>query len=302
MSLKLSLDHLLVIDAIARKGSFAAAAEALHRVPSAVTYTIRKLEDDLAISIFDRSGHRAKLTPAGEELLKEGRHLIDAAHTLECRVKRIATGIETDITIAISDLFDSQSLLSILNDFYAEALGTRVKITREVFGGSWDALISNRADISLGAPGEAPSGAGFATKLIGEIDFVFVVAPNHPLATIQEPLSKEHIMQYRAVAAADSSRNLPPRTSGIINGQDVLTVPDMKTKLSAQIHGLGVGYLPIGLAMPYVEQNKLIIKQVSEPKISAPTYLAWRHQGAATGRAKTWFIKALSQLTINDLI
>jgi len=61
---KLSLDALLVLDAIARKGSFAAAAEELHRVPSAITYTVQKLEQDLDVQLFDRSGHRARLTRA----------------------------------------------------------------------------------------------------------------------------------------------------------------------------------------------------------------------------------------------
>ena len=53
MNIKLSLDALEVIDAIARKGSFAAPADSLYRVPSAVTYTIRKLEDDLGIALIE---------------------------------------------------------------------------------------------------------------------------------------------------------------------------------------------------------------------------------------------------------
>jgi DNA-binding transcriptional LysR family regulator len=49
------------VDAIARKGSFAAAAEALDKVPSAIT-DVRKLEDDLDVLLFDRRGHKARLT------------------------------------------------------------------------------------------------------------------------------------------------------------------------------------------------------------------------------------------------
>ena len=45
--MRISLDALLVLDSIARNGSFAAAGEELHRVPSAITYTIQKLEQDL---------------------------------------------------------------------------------------------------------------------------------------------------------------------------------------------------------------------------------------------------------------
>jgi len=57
---------LILVDAIARHGSFAKAARELGKVPSAVTYSIRKLEDGLDVLLFDRSGHRALLTPAGE--------------------------------------------------------------------------------------------------------------------------------------------------------------------------------------------------------------------------------------------
>jgi DNA-binding transcriptional LysR family regulator len=301
--LKLSIDALEVIDAIARKGSFAAAAESLFRVPSAVTYTIRKLEEDLGVAIFDRSGHRANLTEAGAELLKEGRYLLDAAHALESRVKRVATGVETDIGIAINDLFSNQAVFSILDKFYAQGFGTRVKVMREVFGGSWDALLSGRADISIGAPGEAPPGGGFSTKLLGQLEFVFAVAPDHPLADSAEPLDNQDIIQHRAVAAADSSRNLPPRTSGILSGQDVLTVPDMQSKLEAQIAGLGVGYLPINLAKQHARLGRLIIKEVAESKTLAPTFLAWSNQRAThMGKAQQWMLKHLGQLTLDELL
>lgn len=303
MSLKLSIEALEVIDAIARKGSFAAAAEALYRVPSALTYTVQKLESDLGVQLFDRSGHRATLTEAGAELLKEGRYLLEAAHALESRVKRVATGIETNITIAVSDLFDLLPIYDILHQFYALAFGTRIKLTREVFGGCWDALTAGRADISLGAPGEGPSGAGLATKLIGQLEFSFAVASNHPLAHATEPLLNEDIMPYRSIAAADSSRNLPPRSSGILSGQDVLTVPDMQSKIAAQIAALGVGYLPTPIAQKHATTHQLVIKNVNASKLVTPVYLAWHNQRkTGMGKAQQWLLKHFEQLTLEELL
>ncbi|TXI46687.1 LysR family transcriptional regulator [Methylophilus sp.] len=303
MTIKLSLEALEVIDAIDRKGSFAAAAESLYRVPSALTCTIRRLEEDLGLELFDRSGHRATLTQAGLELLKEGRYLLDAAHALERRVQRIATGIETDIAIAISDLFDFTPVLNILESFYQQGFGTRIKLVREVYGGSWDALQSGRADISIGAPGDPPPGGGFATHLLGQLEFVFSVAPHHPLAQLPEPLSASDIVQYRVVAAADSSRNLPPRTSGILSGQDVLTVPDMQTKLQAQIAGIAIGYLPKFMAQAAEAQGKLILKQVSEPKPIGPTFIAWRQQRPSEmGKAMQWLLKECCALPLEQLL
>lgn len=299
MSIKLSLDSLEVLDAIASKGSFAAAADSLFRVPSAITYTVRKLEEDLGVSLFNRSGHRAELTEAGAELLREGRHLLVAATELECRVRRVASGIETELAIAVSDLYNFEAIFPLLNAFYAQNFGTRIKLLREVFGGGWDALVSGRADIALGVPGDGPPGGGYTTKPIGTIEFIYAVSKNHPLAQLPEPLQNLDIMKYRSISAADSSRNLAPRTSGILTGQDVLTVPDMQSKLQAQISGLGVGYLPKKLAERYIVSGELVAKQVAEPRHEVTSFLAWRSIG---GKAQEWLLEELQKLTLDDVL
>lgn len=299
MSIKLSLDSLEVLDAIASKGSFAAAADSLFRVPSAITYTVRKLEEDLGVSLFNRSGHRAELTEAGAELLREGRHLLIAAAELECRVRRVASGVETELTIAVSDLFKLEAIFPILNAFYAQNFGTRIKLLREVFGGGWDALVSGRADIALGVPGDGPPGGGYTTKPIGTIEFIYAVSSNHPLAKLPEPLQNLDIMKYRSISAADSSRNLAPRTSGILTGQDVLTVPDMQSKLQAQISGLGVGYLPKKLAEQYIATGELVAKLVAEPRHEVTSFLAWRSIG---GKSQQWLLEQLQQLTLDEVL
>src|SRR5262250_1941111 len=97
----LTFESLALIDAIVRYGSFAQAARALGRVPSAVTYSVRRLEEDLDVLLFDRRGHRAQLTPAGAEMLREGRHLLAAADDLVRRVKRVARGWEQELRIAL---------------------------------------------------------------------------------------------------------------------------------------------------------------------------------------------------------
>ena len=71
LSQPITPELLTLVDAIARHGSFAKAAREQGKVPSAVTYAIRKLEDGLDVLLFDRSGQRARLTPAGEALLRK---------------------------------------------------------------------------------------------------------------------------------------------------------------------------------------------------------------------------------------
>ena len=298
--MRISLDALLVLDSIARNGSFAAAGEELHRVPSAITYTIQKLEQDLEVKLFDRSGHRARLTNAGEALLREGRHLLRAATDLECRVRHVATGWETELRIAVDDLVPTERLFPLLKDFYRENSGTRIRLTTEVLGGCWDAVMSGRADLVIGAPGDAPPAGLLAVELMGSFEFVFVVSPGHPLAALPDPLCAQDILPYRAVSVADTSRSLPPRTSGLLDGQDTLTVPSMRAKVAAQIAGLGAGYLPLLWAAPHIAARRLVKKEIEGSKSMTNVYLAWHPRQA--GKALKWFLDRLRDKAIQQYV
>ncbi|WP_348945547.1 LysR family transcriptional regulator [Chitinibacter sp. FCG-7] len=290
--LRLSLESLEILDAIARRGSFAAAAEEVHRVPSAVTYMVRKLEDDMGVPIFDRSGHRAQLTAAGVELLNEGRHLLRAANELECRIKRIATGWETELAIVVDTIIPLQLLIPLLKQFDAINSGTRVRFLHESLGGSWEALLERRADIIVGAIAQGPSGGGYSTHALGEFRSVFVVSPDHPLASAPEPLSSQVLMQHRAVVVPDSARQMPTYSYNILSGQDILRVPSMADKVAAQVAGLGCGYLPLPWAQPYLERGELVIKAVSEVRPQSRLCHAWRSQDV--GQALKWWVETLT--------
>lgn len=295
--MRISLEALQVLDAINRRGSFAAAAAELNRVPSAITYTIQQLESDLDVLIFDRRGHRAQLTPAGHELLNEGRQLLQAAVDLETRIRQVAKGWETELRIAVDTIIGAARLFPLIEQFYGEQgpmagkAGTRIKVSEEVLAGNWDALVSGRVDLVIGVNDDIPPGGGFATLLLRQLSFVFVAAPAHPICAETQPLTEKIIHEYRAVSVADSSRNLPPRTVGILSGQEVLTVPSMRDKISAHVAGLGVGYLPAHLAAPDVAAGRLRILNLASPRPESALYAAWRP--SRTGKALRWFAQQL---------
>lgn len=290
--MRLSIDSLQVLDAIDRKGSFSAAAADLHRVPSAITYSVRQLEEALGVELFDRRGHRAVLTEAGRELLKEGRKLLEAAADLECRVQQVARGWESELRIAVDTLVAPHKLYGILGEFYGESSGTRVRITTEVLGGTWDALASGRADLAVGASGDAPSGRNFATQPLGRVRMVLVAAPFHPLAGERQPVTEARVQRHRAVSVADTSRQLPPRTVGMLSGRDVLTVPTIEDKAAAHVAGLGVGFLPTWIAEREAAAGRLAILRTEPERPAADLVVAWRP--GDPGKALQWFVKRLA--------
>lgn len=110
----LTLEALRVMDAIDRRGSFAAAADELGRVPSALSYTMQKLEEELDVVLFDRSGHRTKFTNVGRMLLERGRVLLEAADKLTTDAEALARGWETHLTIATEALVSNELLFPLV--------------------------------------------------------------------------------------------------------------------------------------------------------------------------------------------
>jgi DNA-binding transcriptional LysR family regulator len=305
MTSRLTLDALAVLDAIDRRGSFAAAAEELHRVPSAVTYQVHKLEQDLDVRVFDRKGHRARLTPAGRELLDGGRMLLTGAEDVEQRVRRVATGWEAQLRIAVDALVPWSFMWPLCASFHADCahMGvphTRLTLAREVLAGTWDALADGRADIAVGATGDAP-GPGYRTRVLADVDLVFAVAPTHPLARAEEPIPSARVLQHRAIVAADSSRRLPARTVGLLDGrQETLAVPDLDAKVAAQAAGLGCGFVPLHLAREAIARGHLVVKRVEEPLRPARMQLAWRAE--RPGKALGWWIEALQRSALGEML
>ncbi|MFG6486042.1 LysR family transcriptional regulator [Roseateles sp. BYS78W] len=298
----LTPEALSMMDTIARTGSFAAAAREMGRVPSALTYSVRQLEDALDVLLFDRSSRQAVLTSAGQELLHEGRRLLQELDAVANRVRRIATGWETELTLVMDDAVARRAVFDLMEAFYAQRCEdgtpppTRLKLRVEVLAGTWEALLRGEADLALGVPAQSASSA-IHCEPAGELEFAFCVAPHHPLAELPEPLTAVQIAEHRIIAVADSARTLKPITVGLLPGQDVLTMPSMATKLEALLRGLGCGSLPASMVRRHVEAGRLVRKATYEGRRAGVMHYAWRDNGQTPGRALAWWLDRLRSET-----
>jgi DNA-binding transcriptional LysR family regulator len=294
----LTPDALALLQSVAAAGSFAAAARVLGLVPSAVTYRIRQLEDALDVLLFDRSSRQARLTAAGTELLCAGQQLLQDIDAVANRVKRVATGWETELTVAVDSVVSNSTVMELAEAFLALGPTTRLRLREEVLSGTLDALVSGRADLAIGVVVEPGTSAGVQSQPMGEVTMVYAVAPHHPLAARAGPLRDDEMMKHRAVAVADSVPRGTGLTLGLLAGQDVLTVSTMRAKLDAQLRGLGGGFLPEPLARPYLESGRLVACRVQRPDRALPLRYAWREVGSAgPGRALQWWLGQLESPT-----
>ncbi|HEX7436062.1 MAG TPA: LysR family transcriptional regulator [Caldimonas sp.] len=303
----LTPEALTMMDVIARTGSFAAAARQLGKVPSSLTYSVRQLEDALDVLLFDRRSRQARLTAAGEELLSEGRHLLEQMDAVANRVKRVATGWEAQLSVAVDGVISRVTILELCEAFYAldpqaaktaqpasdrmttgaGGPGTRLRLRTEVMTGTWEALVTGQADLAIGVGMGRESIPGVQMKEIGTMAFVFAVAPHHPLAAATGPISDTELMRHRAVAVADSAQRLTPHTINLLPGQDVLTVSSLQIKLEVQLRCLACGFVPEPMAREHIGAGRLVVKQVQRAAQRALLGYAWRLPGgAAAGAAR----------------
>lgn len=294
----LTPEALAMLQTIAQTGSFAAAARALGLVPSALTYRVRQMEDALDVLLFDRSSKTAQPTAAGQELLREAARLLSDVDAVANRVKRVATGWEAVLTVAVDSIVSRSVVMELCEAFLAQNPPTRLRLRYETLSGTLGALSSGQADLALGVLLPTGLTSDIAHLPLGPLAFVFAVAPHHPLAMLPEPLSDEVLQQHRAVAVADSVPRGNGLTVGLLGGQDVFTVPDMASKLEAQLRGMGGGFLPLSMAQPYLRSGRLVAKQVSRVPRAGEAHYAWRNtRKARPGKALQWWLDQLQSET-----
>lgn len=270
-----SKSSLELIDTIARLESFAAAAEVLHRVPSAISYSVRQLEKDLGVILFKRLPRKVELTPAGEIFVSHARSMLRQMDEVTIQTQRAASGWKKTLKITLDNIVRLEKLESLVSDFYATFDFAELQINMEVFNGSWEAISQGRADIAIGATSAIPVGGEYQLKNMGCLDWIFVMSPSHPCADLLE-LSEEIVSQYPAICLDDTSRELPKRHNNYYPNQRRLLVPNWHVAIECLKRGLGVGYMPVHMASKHLLSGSLVERDNMLESPSSECCLVWK--------------------------
>jgi DNA-binding transcriptional LysR family regulator len=290
----ITIEALTVIDAIEQRGSYAAAAEQLNKVPSALSYVVQKLEQQLQVTIFQKQGRRSMLTPAGKHLVREGRQILTAIEQLSDKTKNIANGWEPKLNIAIDSILDSAPIFAVLNQFLLEHPLLEIDISEEVMNGAWEALVEDKVDLLIGAPAPIPQQKGIHAVKIATFERVFVVSKHHELAHAKQPLTNTQIAEHRTVVVHDSAQTYIPWTAGILAESKYFYVPTIEYKIKAQLAGIGCGFLPKTRIQAYLDSGELIALSIDSPHEPRDIYMAYKlvNQGRALKKIRELLLNA----------
>jgi len=285
----ISVEALLVLDAIEYRGSYAAAAEQLNKVPSALSYIVQKLEEQLNVTIFQRQGRRAVLTPAGKHLLEEGRKVLHSINTLAEQTQTIANGWEPKIRIAFDSIIDKEFIFRGIRSFLTEHKNIEIDVQEEVLNGTWETLVEDRVDLVIGAPSPVPNQKGIRAIKIRELDAVLVVSKSHELSNTKHTIQPSELTNYRSIVVHDSAQHEIPWSVNMIEGTKHFFVSSIELKIEAILAGIGIGYLPENMAQKYIATGQLVTIECAEKPPVQDLFMAWKitNKGKGLHKLKT---------------
>lgn len=249
----MTLDQLKVLCTIIDTGSFSAAADKLNRVQSAVSIAIKKLEESLDISVFDREGYRPKLTEAGKEIHRQALNILKQTDFLNYTAEQLAIGEEAEIAIAIDGICPLDLITPNLKKFKDDHPHVRIQLYIEYLGGM-ERLNQETIDMAFTQVLERPIWIDAIPWI--EIPYVPVVSPNHALAIDSNNL-RQNLEQHTQIVVSSSQQT--PLSVNVMQEATIWHVGDFASKRQLIKEGFGWGYMPQHMIDTDLKQNKLVI-------------------------------------------
>lgn len=238
----ITLDQARALDALARHGTFAAAAAALRCGHTSVLYALRTLEDGLGFAVLDRSGYRNQLTPRGRRILEASRALLGADAALGAVVHELRAGWEPSLSVVYDGIVPIEALLRAVVGLVRAQVPTRIDVHAEFLAGVEETFVRTGADLMIAVV--PPRAADVVARVLPPLPASLVVRADHPLARGRHDAAalRQHLLL--TVRGSDPRLELPTRE---MESQSTVRLNDFAAKRVAILAGLGFGWLPDAL-------------------------------------------------------
>lgn len=288
----LTLDQLRVLVTIADVGSFSATGRQLHRVQSAISQAVAALEESQGVVLFDRTGHRPRLTDVGRVLVDQARRVLATATKFEAMAASTRAGLEPELALAIDPLVPTAPLIQSLRALSATFPDLVVTFSTEGLGGSLRRLRSGTAALAICMllPVVPEDIAAFPLM---QVRLQAVVSPDHPLATLARPAQADDLAPYVQLVLSDPVDAESP-DYGLV-GERRWRFVDLGRRLDFLLAGFGWCRMPLHLVEPALAAGQLVPIDIADdttPADGLTIYAAHRRE-SAPGKAGRWLLDDL---------
>lgn len=258
-----ALEQLRVFQLIVEKGSFSKAAKFHGKAVSAISYTINMLEDQIGFPLFDRTVRHPTLTEKGQTVLRETKILLRRVERMEAHIHMMRSGVEAALTIVVDAAFPQSVLVSTLASFDSVHPHVSLHVSRSNFSYIVEAVREGQIDLGVVPLERGMQWDGIdGRQMVRELMYP-VVAPSHPLAQVNGPISLQNLELHRQIHLAEGppGADVPDYR---VHHTDVWLVDSLPCLQDVLLAGLGWGFLPSDFALPMIESGDLVLLDCAE--------------------------------------
>lgn len=272
-----SSDNIQLFLAVLDRGSFSAAARALHRVPSAVSMAIGNLEAELGYALFERGPREVRATAQARALEPHARLIAEQLGLLQVHALELSQGLESSLSLAVVPDIDHLPLMAAIADLGARYPLLDIQVLSAPQEDALHLLDSGRVDLCLAFAGlHVDPQRSF--QHVGLESLVATLAPTHPALLEGRIRYLEDLVNVRQILVR--SRDLPlldPRPS---IGATHWSTDSFDLALQMVEAGLGWGDLPLARVAPLIDSGRLVRLRFGNTRneLQLPVHALWRKQ------------------------
>lgn len=273
----MDMRHLRCFVAVAEEMHFGRAAERLHLSQPPVSLAIKELEEELGVTLLERTSRRMSLTRAGEDALRDARAVLAAADTMRKRAREAAQGLMGTMSIGFISLPAYSFLPATLRQFTEDYQRVRVSLQE----GTTDQILHDveSGSLDIGLVFSTPDLPGaLSSRLVQSEPLVVALPETHPLAggtrIALEKLSNERFLGFErhqgplmfdAIVATCMRHGFSPK---------LFHARQMHTIVSLVSGGIGVALVPASVQA--LHREGVVYRSMKGEKTTVETIAIWR--------------------------
>ncbi|OZI66997.1 LysR family transcriptional regulator [Bordetella genomosp. 11] len=289
----ISLDQLRTFVAAAETGSFSAAGRQLRRAQSVISHTLANLEAQTGVKLFDRTGRYPVLTDAGRALLQEARGVLQGMNAFKAKAKSMSDGLEPELTAVIDVMYPMQALTKAVGGFRVAFPHTPLRLYVEALGGVAKPVLDGTC--ALGVIGSLPTiPNALQAEMLLDVPMVKVVAPSHPLASVQGEITLQELSKHVQLVLTDRTDLTEGNSYGVFSPL-TWRLADMGAKHAFLCAGFGWGHMPLAMVQAQILSGELVAltRESADCRVPPiPVQAVYRHDNPP-GPAGRWFLEQL---------
>lgn len=281
----MTFEQVLVFHTIVKSGSFKAAAVQLNKTQPAISLSIKKLEEEMEVDLFDRESYRPGLTEHGNLFYEKSLKVLQGMNDLEDMSRGFRHKLEPEISIAIDGISPLSELLKLIKEFGLRYPNTKLKLSFETLSGAQLKVLNGEASVGI-------------THYVSDHHLLNIL----PLAQVKMiPVIEKKLFEEKKIKSEDDLKEIdqivvedksgPQGASfGLLDEGKKWRISDGNFKREIILAGLGWGHLSEQAVEAEIKKDKLVILNFDNvhPRI-LPIYLI-RHKKYQLGPigSKLW--------------